>query len=155
MCSYSVPFNQHSITVTFTLVLSSHYYRVFGKVFQSEFLLNISLLPFPFLFFLFVFFHDKNLMLEACHATFCLSVCHMRFLNLIFLLTEMKIMFVDPCIIVYNSYRKSNKMPQCIKILFHIYMKINMFRATHRPSSGAKNCTSSLWFCIRGRLLEV
>ena len=34
-----------------------------------------------------------------------------------------------------NSYRKSNKMPQCIKILFHIYMKLNMFRATHRPSS--------------------
>ena len=32
----------------------------------------------------------------------------------------------------------SNKMQQCIKILlFHIYMKLNMFRATHRPSSGA------------------
>jgi len=28
-------------------------------------------------------------------------------------------------------------MPQCIKILFHIYMELNMFRATHRPSSGA------------------
>jgi len=27
-------------------------------------------------------------------------------------------------------------MQQCIKILFHIYMKLNMFRATHRPSSG-------------------
>jgi len=33
---------------------------------------------------------------------------------------------------------KSNKMQQCINIfLFHIYMKLNMFRATHRPSSGA------------------
>jgi len=33
---------------------------------------------------------------------------------------------------------KSNKMQQCIKILlFHIYMKLNMFRATHHPSSGA------------------
>jgi hypothetical protein len=33
---------------------------------------------------------------------------------------------------------KSNKIPQCIKIiLFHIYMKLNMFRATHRLSSGA------------------
>jgi hypothetical protein len=32
---------------------------------------------------------------------------------------------------------KSNKMPQCIKILlFYIYMKLNMFRATPRPSSG-------------------
>jgi len=32
---------------------------------------------------------------------------------------------------------KSNKMQQCIKILFHIYMKLNMFRVTHRPSSWA------------------
>jgi len=32
---------------------------------------------------------------------------------------------------------KSNKMQQYIKVLsFHIYTKINMFRATHRPSSG-------------------
>jgi hypothetical protein len=37
----------------------------------------------------------------------------------------------------YNSHKKSNKMQQCIKILFHIYMKFNMFRATHRPSSRA------------------
>jgi len=28
-------------------------------------------------------------------------------------------------------------MQQCIKILFYIYMKLNMFRGTHRPSSGA------------------
>jgi len=29
-------------------------------------------------------------------------------------------------------------MQQCIKILlFQIYMKLNMFRATHCPSSGA------------------
>jgi hypothetical protein len=35
------------------------------------------------------------------------------------------------------SHGISNKMQQCIKILFHIYMKLNMFRATHRQSSGA------------------
>jgi len=34
-------------------------------------------------------------------------------------------------------------------------MKLNMFRATHRPKSGAQNCTSSLWFCIRGGLLAM
>jgi len=28
-------------------------------------------------------------------------------------------------------------MQQCTKILFHIYMKLNMSWATHRPSSGA------------------
>jgi hypothetical protein len=38
---------------------------------------------------------------------------------------------------VISSRRKANKMQQCIKILFYIYMKLNMFRATHRPSSGA------------------
>jgi len=33
---------------------------------------------------------------------------------------------------------KLKKMQPCIKILlFHIYMKLNMFQATHRPSSGA------------------
>ena len=37
----------------------------------------------------------------------------------------------------YFSQRESNKIQQCIKILFHIYMKLNMFRATHRPSSEA------------------
>jgi hypothetical protein len=33
--------------------------------------------------------------------------------------------------------KKSNKMQQCIKTLFPIYVKLNMFRATHRPSSGS------------------
>jgi len=28
-------------------------------------------------------------------------------------------------------------MQQCIKILFHIYVKLNVFQATHRPSSEA------------------
>jgi hypothetical protein len=47
----------------------------------------------------------------------------------------------------HNKIRKekSDKMQQHIKILlFHIYMKLNMFRATLRPSSGAQNCTGSL-----------
>jgi hypothetical protein len=47
-------------------------------------------------------------------------------------------------------------MQQYIKILlFHVYMKLNMFRPTHRPSSGAYNCTRSLWCFIRGRLLDL
>jgi hypothetical protein len=33
---------------------------------------------------------------------------------------------------------KSNNVQQCIKILlFHNYVKLNMFRATHRLTSGA------------------
>jgi len=51
---------------------------------------------------------------------------------------------------------KSNKMQQRIKILLiRIYMKLNMFRATHCPASGAQNCTGSLWFFVHGRLLDV
>jgi hypothetical protein len=42
---------------------------------------------------------------------------------------------------------KSNKMEQCIKILlFHIYMKLNMFQVTHRPSSGAKTALAASGF---------
>jgi len=51
----------------------------------------------------------------------------------------------------------ANKMQQYIKIYYSIfvYTKLNVFRATHRPPSGAQNCTSSLWFYIRDRLLVV
>jgi hypothetical protein len=49
--------------------------------------------------------------------------------------------FFDVCLSVHHSTihkEKSYKMQQCIEILFlHIYMKLNMFRATHRLSSGA------------------
>jgi len=62
---------------------------------------------------------------------------------------------VNPCITV-KSYRNSQQDATVHRnLLFHVYIKLNMFRATHRPSSGAQNCTSSLWFCIRERLLDV
>jgi len=49
-----------------------------------------------------------------------------------------------------RSYRNSQQDATVYQnLLLHVYMKLNMFRATHRPSSGAQNCTSSFWFCIR------
>jgi hypothetical protein len=52
-----------------------------------------------------------------------------------------RLSWFDVCGSVHHStiYKeKSNKVQQCIKILlFRIYMKLNMFWATHRPSSGA------------------
>jgi hypothetical protein len=37
-----------------------------------------------------------------------------------------------------NSYRKIQQDATVYQnLLFHIYMNLNMFRATHRPSSGA------------------
>ena len=50
---------------------------------------------------------------------------------------------------IANHYHKekSNKMQQCIKILlFHIYMKLNMFRATHRPLAEPKTVLAASGF---------
>ena len=65
------------------------------------------------------------------------------------------LVFMNPCII-YNSYRNSQRDVTVYQnfSLFRVYIRLNVFRATHRPSSGAQNCTSSLWFCIRERLLD-
>jgi len=56
-----------------------------------------------------------------------------------------------------NSHRNSQQDARVYEkvLLFHVYIKLNMLQATHRPSSGAQNCTSSLWFCISERLLDV
>ena len=37
-------------------------------------------------------------------------------------------------------------MEQFRKLLLDVYVWLNMFRASPRPSSGAYNCTRSLWF---------
>jgi hypothetical protein len=37
-------------------------------------------------------------------------------------------------------------MQQFYKFILHVYAWLNMFRASPRPSSGARNCTRSLWF---------
>jgi len=38
---------------------------------------------------------------------------------------------------IENSYQKIQQDATVYQNLFRIYMKLNMFRATHRPSSGA------------------
>jgi len=43
--------------------------------------------------------------------------------------------------------RNTNKMQLCNRIYYSkVYWRLNMFRAAHRSSSGALNCTCSLWF---------
>jgi hypothetical protein len=37
-------------------------------------------------------------------------------------------------------------MQQFTRLLLEVYVWLNMFRALPRPSSGAYNCISSLWF---------
>jgi hypothetical protein len=37
-------------------------------------------------------------------------------------------------------------MQQIHKFIIDVYVWLNMFRASPRPSSGAYNCISSLWF---------
>jgi hypothetical protein len=46
-------------------------------------------------------------------------------------------------------------MQQFSKFITWRYLWLKMFRASYRPSSGAHNCTRSLWFCIRCRLKDV
>ena len=35
-----------------------------------------------------------------------------------------------------------------MSLLLDVYTRLNMFRASPRPSSGAYNCTRSLWFYL-------
>ena len=46
-------------------------------------------------------------------------------------------MFLDPCIAVKFKREIQQDATVYQNLLFHIYMKLNMFRATHRPSAGA------------------
>jgi hypothetical protein len=67
------------------------------------------------------------------------------------------IVFLCPCYISHSMHKEDPTRCNNVSefLLFHIYVKLNMFRGTHRPSSGAQNCTGSLWFFIRGRLLDI
>jgi hypothetical protein len=48
------------------------------------------------------------------------------------------------------SYRNSQQDATVYQnLLFHVYTKLKMSWATHHPSSGAQNRTSSLWFLKR------
>jgi hypothetical protein len=85
-------------------------------------------------------------------------LCEWKHINTVFYLKNctniyiINLVFVGPCIIV-NSYRNNQQDATVYQnLLFHVYMKLNVFQATHRPSSGAQNCTSSLWLCIREKL---
>jgi hypothetical protein len=51
---------------------------------------------------------------------------------------KLNLTFVDPCITVLliKKIQQDATMYQHF-LLLHIYMKLNMFRATHRPLSGA------------------
>ena len=46
-------------------------------------------------------------------------------------------------------------MQQFSKFITWCYLWLNTFQASYRPSSGAYNCTHSLWFCIHCRLKDV
>jgi len=52
-------------------------------------------------------------------------------------LTTVNLMFLDPCIIVQFIKKIQQDTTMYRNLLFHIYIKLNMFRATHRPSSRA------------------
>jgi len=41
---------------------------------------------------------------------------------------------------------QSTRCNSFTSLLLDVYVRLNMFRASTRPSSGAYNCTRSLWF---------
>jgi hypothetical protein len=46
----------------------------------------------------------------------------------------------------YNSNKLTNQMQQLYSFITWRFVSLNMFQAPQRPSSGAYNCISSLWF---------
>jgi hypothetical protein len=46
----------------------------------------------------------------------------------------------------YNSNKLTNQVQQFYKFITWRFVSLNMFRAPPRPSSGAYNCTNTLWF---------
>jgi hypothetical protein len=59
------------------------------------------------------------------------------------------LMFVNPYIIVYIT-KQIQQDATVYQILFHIYMKLNMFRATYRPSSAKTALAASGFAYVEG-----
>jgi hypothetical protein len=54
---------------------------------------------------------------------------------------------------VHHHTIQINEPTRCnsfTRLLFDVYVWLNMFRTPPRPSSGAYNCTSRLWFYFSG-----
>jgi hypothetical protein len=54
----------------------------------------------------------------------------------------------DICKSVHHHTIQINQPTRCNSLLLNIHMWLDMFRASHRPSSGPYNCTRSLWFYL-------
>jgi len=51
--------------------------------------------------------------------------------------TVQTVVYVFVCLGTNIIHIENTRCNSVSKFLFHLYMKLNMFRATHRPSSGA------------------
>jgi len=47
-----------------------------------------------------------------------------------------------------KNFKPTNQVDATVSQIYYlmVYVSLNMFRATTRPSSGAYNCINSLWF---------
>ena len=57
-----------------------------------------------------------------------------------------KLTFPSPCIIKKIQTIQPTRCNSFTSLFLDVYVWLNMFRASPRPSSGAYNCTTSLWF---------
>jgi hypothetical protein len=53
-------------------------------------------------------------------------------------LTEANLKFVSPCIIIYIQINQPTRCNTFSSLLLDVYLQLNMFRASSRPSSGAQ-----------------
>ena len=59
------------------------------------------------------------------------------------------VLLFDVCKSVHHLTNQINQSTRCnsfTSLLLDVHMRLNMFWASPRPSSGAYNCTRSLWF---------
>jgi hypothetical protein len=118
----------------YNFVMILNCYRVFGVRFIKDYMLIFK--PYPANVGNTVSNNNANRWQVGFNSAFKGLICLMFYF-----------MFVDPCIIVEVINRNPTRCNNVKKfLLFHIYMKLNMFRVTHRLSSGALNCTGSFWF---------
>jgi hypothetical protein len=54
--------------------------------------------------------------------------------------------FASPFIIIQFKLNQPTRCNSFTSLLLDVHVWLNMFRALSRPSSGAHNCISSLWF---------
>ena len=89
------------------------------------------------------------LIMTLCANRFNIQILYILPTAYMNLRTNNESLFFDVCMSVHHHTVQINQPIRCnsfTSLLLDVYVWLNMFRAPLRPSSGAYNCTRSLWF---------